>query len=103
MLQCQFYLNFGFIKMSKELLELDLHIKIGDVKVTEVTATSGIFSGENYHTHWSAMSKSNIGLNLGDSSRSTGCINIVYDPDLLSMFRVPVAEVTLAKKQVKTE
>ena len=49
---------------------MDLHIKIGEVTVTEVTSTSGIFSGENYHAHWSAMSKSNTGLNLGDSSRT---------------------------------
>jgi hypothetical protein len=88
--------------MSKGLIGLDLQIKIGDVKVTEVTTTSGIFSGENYHAHWSAMSKSNIGLNLGDSSRSTGCVNIVYDPDLISMLRAPVEVVSKDKKQVKT-
>lgn len=82
---------------------LDLNIKIDELKVTEVTATSGIFSGENYHAHWSAMSKSNTGLNLGDSSFSAGCVNIVYDPDLISLFRAPVTDVTQTKKQVKTE
>ncbi|MGE5606756.1 MAG: hypothetical protein ACM3YE_13835 [Bacteroidota bacterium] len=47
--------------------------------------SSGIFSGENYHANWSAVSKTNTGLNLGDSNLSSDSVNIVYDPDLISM------------------
>lgn len=68
---------------------MDLEIKITDLKVSEVTTTSGIFSGENYHANWSAMSKSNTGLNLGDSSLSSACINMVYDPDFIGMVKTP--------------
>jgi hypothetical protein len=82
---------------------VDLHIKIDDLKITEVTSTSGIFSGENYHTNWSAMSKTNTGLHLEDSSRSISCVNIVYDPDLISILRAPIETVAKDKKQVKTE
>ncbi|HEX7715536.1 MAG TPA: hypothetical protein VF531_16070 [Bacillota bacterium] len=66
---------------------MDLQIKIADLKVSEITTTSGIFSGENYHAHWSAISKSNTGLNLGDSSLSTACINMVYDPDFIGLIK----------------
>lgn len=64
---------------------MDLHINIKELKVTEVSSSSGIFSGENYHTGWSAMSKTNTGLNLGDSNQSFHCVNMVYDPDLFGM------------------
>lgn len=80
---------------------MDLHIKIDDLKVTEVTVTSGIFSGENYHAHWSAMNKTNTGLNLGDSNVSSNCINMVYDSDLISMFKRPEDILSHTLKQVK--
>lgn len=72
-------------QQKKEVISIDLHINIKDLKVTEVSTSSGIFSGENYHANWSAMSKSNTGLNLGDSNQSLNCINMVYDPDLISI------------------
>ncbi len=71
--------------MKKEVISIDLHINIKDLKVTEVSTSSGIFSGENYHAYWSAMSKTNTGLNLGDSNQSFNSVNMVYDPDLISM------------------
>lgn len=69
---------------------MDLHIKIDDINVVEITTTSGIFSGENYHANWSAMSKTNTGLELGgEANLSRDCINVVYDPDSINMLRVP--------------
>jgi hypothetical protein len=67
------------------VISIDLHINIKDLKVTEVGTSSGIFSGENYHAHWSAVSKTNTGLNLGDSNLSYNCVNMVSDPDVISM------------------
>jgi hypothetical protein len=68
---------------------MDLHIQIDDINVTEITTTSGIFSGENYHANWSAMSKTNTGLELrGEGNLSKDCINVVYDPDAINMHRV---------------
>jgi hypothetical protein len=67
------------------VISVDLHINIKDIKVTEVSTSSGIFSGENYHANWSAMSKTNTGLNLGDSNQSFHCVNMVYDSDLTNM------------------
>jgi hypothetical protein len=60
---------------------LDFHIQISDLMVGEITISSGIFSGENYHYHWTATSKTNTGLNLGgSSSASNNCLNAVYSP-----------------------
>jgi hypothetical protein len=81
------------------LIALDFHIKIADLKVTDVVAASGIFSGENWHTHWSAMNKHNTGLNLGKASLSTGCINIVFDSDVTSMSGKPATGITKAESK----
>jgi hypothetical protein len=64
---------------------LDFHINIADLKVNGITVTSGIFSGENYHYHWAAMSKTNTGLTLEGPSISNACLNVVYDPDFIDM------------------
>lgn len=83
---------------------MDLHINIKDMKITEVTTTSGIFSGENYHAHWSAMSKTNTGLSLGgDSSQSRDSLNMVYDPDYVGMYQTPDEFFNAVAKQVKQE
>ncbi len=60
---------------------MDFHIQIDKFIVNEIRASSGVFSGENSHAQWSAMSKSNTGLNLGGTNISRGCINIVSDKD----------------------
>ncbi|HBE80013.1 MAG TPA: hypothetical protein DDW65_19870 [Firmicutes bacterium] len=60
---------------------MDCHIQISDLIVGEITTSSGIFSGENYHYHWTATSKTNSGLNLGGSGNASGnCLNAVYSP-----------------------
>jgi hypothetical protein len=70
-------------------MKMDLHIKIIDINVTELTATSGIFSGENYHADWSAMNKTNTGLELrGKANFSKNCLNFVSDSDSIHMRRV---------------
>lgn len=67
---------------------MDIRISIESLKVTELSTSSGIFSGENYHAQWSAFSKQNTGLDLeGDSSQCTGCVNIVCDPDWAGMLK----------------
>lgn len=85
------------------MIEMDLQIKITDLKITEVTTTSGIFSGENYHANWSAMSKSNTGLNLGDSNLSAACINMVFDPDFIGMIKTPKGVFKNGQRQMNGE
>lgn len=83
---------------------MDLHINMKEIKVNEVAASSGIFSGENYHAHWSAMSKTNTGLELsGEANLSRDCFNLVYDSDDVSMFKAPGELLKNGKKQVKNE
>lgn len=65
---------------------MDFHIQIDNFMANEVRASSGIFSGENSHTQWSAMSKSNTGLNLGGSNITHDCINMVSDTDSVDMW-----------------
>lgn len=65
---------------------MDFHIQIDNFMANEVRASSGIFSGENNHAQWSAMSKSNTGLNLGGTNITHGCINMVSDKDSVDMW-----------------
>lgn len=68
---------------------MDLHIKIDDINIMEITTSSGIFSGENYHENWSAMSKTNTGLELkGESNLSKDCINVVWDTDTINALKL---------------
>ncbi len=60
---------------------MDFHIQIDNFTLNEIRASSGIFSGENSHTYWAVMDKSNIGLSLGGTNISHGCINMVSDQD----------------------
>jgi hypothetical protein len=70
---------------------MDLHIRIEKLEVTSIASSSGIFSGDNRHHHWSAISKTNTGLDLeGDSSRSSQCINIVCDPNFIDTLETTV-------------
>ncbi|HBF37191.1 MAG TPA: hypothetical protein DDW50_07705 [Firmicutes bacterium] len=82
---------------------MELHVTIDNLKVTEITAASGIFSGENSHENWAAMSKSNIGINLGEASISHGCINVVSDPDGVSMWGTPSAGIPPSQRRGKPE
>lgn len=57
---------------------MDIHIQIGKLNVLRVDNSSGIFSGEIYQFHRSAMAKSNIGLALsGKANFIYNCVNMV--------------------------
>lgn len=83
---------------------MDLHIDIKHLTVSEVSSSSGVFSGENYHADWSSVSKTNTGLNLGgDASLSKNCLNMVYDSDYVGSLKTPQEFFGNLKKAVKDE
>ena len=78
------------IDINKQgLINLDFHINIAHLDILDIRTSSGIFSGENTHAYWSAMSKSNTGLNLEKTGNSHGCINMVSDRDIIDMWSEP--------------
>jgi hypothetical protein len=79
---------------------MDIHIKIDELKVILLRNQSGIFSGENYHDHWSTMSKINGGLTLaGEHNCSRDSLNMVKDPDLVEIVRSPGVENLVREKK----
>ena len=79
---------------------MDIQITISELKVTEISSSSGIFSGETSHTQWSAMSKSNSGQILrGNGNCSDACFNMVYDPNHINMFKGPANLLTKVNKK----
>ena len=69
---------------------MDFHINIDNLQILQIRESSGIFSGENNHVQWLAMSKSNTGISLGEKTVSHGCINLVSDHDKIDLWSEPV-------------
>lgn len=66
---------------------MEFHIKIDNLIATVVENSSGIFSGENHQSYWSAIIKSNIGLNIaGDANFSNDSVNMVNERELIDMW-----------------
>lgn len=74
---------------------MNIKIEINRMEVTSIEGSSGIFSGDNYHAGWFAMSKTNRGLGgmSGDSNVSNHSVNIVSDPDGIDVLRLPKGNV----------
>ncbi|MEB3100296.1 hypothetical protein VF724_01310 [Paenibacillaceae bacterium T2] len=60
-----------------------------DLQVNSVSNSSGIFSGDNIHLNWKHSRKTNDGFGSiqGNSNISKGNVHIVFDRDVVDVFK----------------
>ncbi|TCP28899.1 hypothetical protein EV207_11421 [Scopulibacillus darangshiensis] len=59
------------------------HIHFKDLKIGQITRSSGVFSGKNQQGYWSSKKKENQGFGTisGKENKAIDHINIASDPD----------------------
>ena len=64
---------------------MDISIKVSVLDVKKVEGSSGIFSGENYHSHWTARVKNNQGIGslFGVGNALCSSLQVLMDNDFI--------------------
>jgi hypothetical protein len=60
-----------------------VRIMFHDLKIDQISHSSGVFSGRNMQAHWKHSSKKNEGLGAlsGDKNKIVGNASVVWDKD----------------------